>query len=309
MNGGDWNDGMNNIKGESVWLGFFDYLVLKEFIKVCKIKKDDESVTKYEEIMSKLKIALNERGWDGKWYKRAFFENCDVIGSSQSDECKIDSISQSFSVISGAGDHLKCIQAMDSLDAYLVDKENMIIKLLTPPFDKTDLNPGYIKEYMPGVRENGGQYTHGAIWAILANCILGNKERALDYFRMINPIEHAKTKEDALRYKVEPYVVAADIYTAPRMVGRGGWTWYTGSSSWLFVAGLGYILGIKVQGDKLIVEPSISSQWDGYIVEYYFHETKYKIIVKNQNHKSMLNFKKEIQLYNDGVEHEIEIKP
>lgn len=220
MNGGDWNDGMNKIKGNSIWLGFFIYDVLNKFKKVCEIKKDYENIERYEEILENLRTSLNENGWDGKWYRRAFFEDETPIGSASSDECKIDGISQSWAVISGAGEIEKCTLAMDSLDSYLVDKENMVIKLLTPPFDKTLLNPGYIKEYIPGVRENGGQYTHGAIWSIIANAILRDGDRAGEYFRIINPIEHARTKENVLRYKVEPYVVAADVYASSRNVWK-----------------------------------------------------------------------------------------
>lgn len=220
MNGGDWNDGMNKIKGNSIWLGFFIYDVLNKFKKVCEVKKDYENIEKYEETLEILRRSLNENGWDGKWYRRAFFEDETPIGSASSDECKIDGISQSWAAISGAGEIEKCILAMDSLDSYLVDKENMVIKLLTPPFDKTLLNPGYIKEYIPGVRENGGQYTHGAIWSIIANAILRDGDRAGEYFRIINPIEHARTKENVLRYKVEPYVVAADVYASSRNVWK-----------------------------------------------------------------------------------------
>ena len=286
MNGGDWNDGMNKIKGNSIWLGFFIYDVLNKFKKICEIKEDYENIEKYEKILEILKKSLNENGWDGKWYRRAFFEDETPIGSASSDECKIDGISQSWSVISGAGEIDKCILAMESLDSYLVDKENMVIKLLTPPFDKTMLNPGYIKEYIPGVRENGGQYTHGAIWSIIANAILRDGDRAGEYFRLLNPIEHARTKENVLRYKVEPYVVAADVYASPGMIGRGGWTWYTGSSSWLYIAGLEYILGITKHKDILKINPCIPHTWDGFTVQYLYKNTKYNIEVKNPSHKS-----------------------
>lgn len=317
MNGGDWNDGMNKIKGNSIWLGFFIYDVLDKFKKVCEIKEDYENIEKYEKILETLRKSLNENGWDGKWYRRAFFEDETPIGSASSEECKIDGISQSWSVISGAGEIDKCILAMDSLDSYLVDKENMVIKLLTPPFDKTVLNPGYIREYIPGVRENGGQYTHGAIWSIIANAILRDGDRAGEYFRIINPIEHARTKENVLRYKVEPYVVAADVYASPGMVGRGGWTWYTGSSSWFYIAGLEYILGITKHKDILKINPCIPHTWDGFTVQYLYKNTKYNIEVKNPSHKSNgiesvcldNEFIKtnEIKLIDDEREHFIEI--
>lgn len=207
------------------------------------------------------------------------------FGSSQNDECKIDGISQSWAVISKAGDKEKCIQAMESLDNYLVDKENMLIKLLTPPFFIGDKNPGYIKLYMPGVRENGGQYTHGAVWSIIASALLNECDRACEYFRILNPIEHSRTKEAVLKYKVEPYVVSADIYSNLYMQGRGGWTWYTGSSSWLYIAGLEYILGIKKVGNKLKIKPCISSEWEAYNVEFHYGEALYKINVYNEKSK------------------------
>ncbi len=207
---------------------------------------------------------------------------------------------------------------MDSLENYLVDKENMIIKLLTPPFDKTEMNPGYIKEYIPGVRENGGQYTHGAIWSVIANAMIKNGDRAGEYFRIINPIEHARTKENVLRYKVEPYVVAADVYANSSMLGRGGWTWYTGSSSWLYIAGLEYILGIKKNVDTLIIEPCIPHGWENYKVEIMYKNTKYKIEVNNKNGKTNgissisldNNFinTNQIKLADDNKDHVIEIE-
>lgn len=317
MNGGDWNDGMNKVRGQSIWLGFFIYSVLDNFKNVCEIQKDFEMKNKCEKILKVLKVSLNEFGWDGKWFRRAYFENGEPVGSSQNDECKIDGISQSWAVISGAGEEDKCIQAMDSLDSYLVDRENMIIKLLTPPFEKIELNPGYIKEYIPGVRENGGQYTHGAIWSVIANAKLLNGDRAGEYFRLLNPIEHARTKENVLRYKVEPYVMAADVYANPNMLGRGGWTWYTGSSSWFYIAGLENILGIKKKGEELIINPCIPHEWEYFKVEYIYEETKYVIEVKNPNKKSVgcisISLDNDfiqtnnIKLLNDKKEHVVEI--
>lgn len=317
MGNGDWNDGMNKIGGQSIWLGFFIYDILKKFQKICEVKGESKLIEKYERILCDLKIALNENGWDGKWFRRAYFENGIPLGSTASEECKIDGISQSWAVISEAGDYEKCVQAMDGLDSYLVDKENMIIKLLTPPFDKTDLNPGYIKEYIPGVRENGGQYTHGAIWSIIANAMLLNGDRASEYFRIINPIEHARTKEGVLKFKVEPYVVPADVYASPSMLGRGGWTWYTGSSSWLYIAGLEHILGITIHKDVMKINPCISHSWKEFKVEYMYGNSRYKIWVKNPNSKSTgissasldNNFinTNEIKLIDDSKEHVVEV--
>lgn len=300
IGGGDWNDGMNNINGESVWLGFFLYDVLKKFISICEYKKDFYRIEKFKSIMEQLKSALNENAWDDNWYKRAFFKDGTPLGSKINDECKIDGISQSWAVISGAGDEEKCKIALDSLDNYLVDKENMIIKLLTPSFSKTELEPGYIKAYMPGVRENGGQYTHGAIWSIIANAIMKNKERTVEYFRIINPIEHTRTKEAVLKYKVEPYVVVADVYSSPGMIGRGGWSWYTGSSSWLYIAGLEYILGFKKKGEKLIIEPCIPKEWEYCNIIYKYKNAEYNINIYNSEEKNKEN--KTVYLDNESIE-------
>lgn len=318
MGSGDWNDGMNKVSGESVWLGFFLYNVLEKFSKICRIKNEENLIIKYEKEMEKLKYALNSNAWDGKWYKRAFFEDGTPLGSNQNDECKIDSISQSWSVISKAGEDEKSRMAMESLNAYLVDRENMVIKLLTPPFENINKEVGYIKAYIPGVRENGGQYTHGAIWAIIANSLLKNGNRAEEYFRIINPIEHARTKENALKYKVEPYVVAADVYGAGKLIGRGGWTWYTGSSSWLYTAGLNYVLGLRKERDKLRIVPAIPEEWSKYEIEYVYENTLYKIIVKNPNNKQSgvkniyldnnLLMSHEIELVDDERVHTIEVE-
>lgn len=318
MGSGDWNDGMNKVSGESVWLGFFLYNVLEKFSKICRIKNEENLIIKYEKEMEKLKYALNSNAWDGKWYKRAFFEDGTPLGSNQNDECKIDSISQSWSVISKAGEDEKSRMAMESLNAYLVDRENMVIKLLTPPFENINKEVGYIKAYIPGVRENGGQYTHGAIWAIIANSLLKNGNRAEEYFRIINPIEHARTKENALKYKVEPYVVAADVYGAGKLIGRGGWTWYTCSSSWLYTAGLNYVLGLRKERDKLRIVPAIPEEWNKYEIEYVYENTLYKIIVKNPNHKQSgvkniyldnnLLMSHEIELVDDERVHTIEVE-
>ena len=281
---GDWNDSLSNVgvqgKGESIWLGFFLYSVLDSFIPICKYKKDDEKIEKYTAIMESLKKALNTNGWDGRWYKRAFMDSGEVLGSLQNEECRIDSISQSWSVISGAGDNDKKFIAMESLENHLVDTEIGVIKLLDPPFEKSKLEPGYIKAYIPGTRENGGQYTHGAIWAIIASAMLNLDEKAFEYFRMINPIEHTRTREAAAIYKVEPYVIAADVYTKTNMAGRGGWTWYTGSSSWFLLAGIKYILGINIKDGELKIEPHIPKNWPGYSVRFKYKDKIYNIKVE-----------------------------
>ena len=285
MGSGDWNDGMSNVKGESVWLGFFLYNILIRFAKICEYKKDVSLKAKYLMLSEELKKSLNENAWDGKWYKRAFFEDGTAIGSETSSECKIDGISQSFAVISGAGELDKCKEAMKNVDKNLVDRENMLIKLLTPAFLNLEKNPGYIKAYIPGVRENGGQYTHGAIWAIIANAILEKGEKAVEYFRILNPIEHARTFDASLKYKVEPYVVSADVYSNVNMLGRGGWSWYTGSSSWLYIAGLQYVLGIKRKGKILVLEPCFSKEWESVFIEYKYDNAVYEINIYNPDKK------------------------
>ena len=206
---------------------------------------------------------------------------------------------------------------MESLDNHLVDKQNGLIKLLDPPFEKSNLEPGYIKDYLPGVRENGGQYTHAAIWAIIANVMLGFGDKALEYFRIINPIEHARTKESAQKYKVEPYVIAADVYGSQNLVGRGGWTWYTGSSSWYYKAGIEYILGLKIENETLKIEPCIPKEWKNYSIRYEYGTSIYNITVENPNTKStgvekfIVNgqelAEKQLKLINNGKIYDIKV--
>ncbi len=287
---GDWNDGFSTVgnkgKGESVWLGFFQYEILDEFIPVCRMRGDEELANKYEEVKGNLKRALNTKGWDGRWFRRAFMDDGNVLGSMENDECRIDSIAQSWSIISGAADNDKKYISMESLENHLVDRENGIIKLLDPPFEKGKLEPGYIKGYLPGVRENGGQYTHGAIWVIIAEAILGFGDKATELYRMINPIEHSRTKEGSKKYKVEPYVIAADIYGSSNLAGRGGWTWYTGSSSWYYNAGIEYLLGLKIEQGYLKIDPCIPKDWREYQIQYKWKESIYNIKIKNPNGKN-----------------------
>ena len=287
---GDWNDGFSTVgnkgKGESVWLGFFLYLVLIKFIPIAERMNDGERVQYCEEMAELLRKNLNNYGWDGRWFKRAFTDDGDILGSLENDECRIDSIAQSWSVISGAGDNDKKFISMESLENHLVDRENGIIKLLDPPFENGNLKPGYIKSYLPGVRENGGQYTHAAIWVIIAESILGFGDKGTELYRMINPIEHSRTKEAAKKYKVEPYVIPADIYGASNLAGRGGWTWYTGSSSWFYVAGIEFILGINIKNNVLSFNPCIPKDWKEFSVRYRYGESIYNIRVLNKNGKN-----------------------
>lgn len=306
---GDWNDGFSTVgnkgKGESVWLGFFLYMILDKFSQICKTKNDEELAKKYEEIQSNLKKALNTNGWDGRWYKRAFMDDGKILGSMENDECRIDSIAQSWSIISNAGDNDKKYISIESLENHLIDKENGIIKLLDPPFEKGTLEPGYIKAYLPGVRENGGQYTHGAIWAIIAEAMLGFGDKALELYRMINPIEHSRTKEAANKYRVEPYVIAADIYGAGNLAGRGGWTWYTGSSSWYYKAGIEYILGLKIEKGYMKIEPCIPKEWKEYSIRYKWKNSIYNIKVKNPDGKN--NGVTKVSLNGNEIENSIKL--
>ncbi|MBR1653379.1 MAG: hypothetical protein IJ690_00275 [Clostridia bacterium] len=221
-------------------------------------------------------------------------------GSLQNEECKIDSIAQSWSVISNMGDNDKKYISMESLENHLVDTENGIIKLLDPPFENGDIEPGYIKAYLPGTRENGGQYTHAAIWVIIAESMLGLGNKATEYFRMINPIEHTKTKDSVMKYKVEPYIIPADVYGQGNLLGRGGWTWYTGSSSWMYIAGIKYILGLNIENGYMSFNPSIPSEWKEYEIKYKNGETRYNIKIKNINDKS--NKGKTVKLNGDVIE-------
>ncbi len=299
---GDWNDGFSTVgnkgKGESVWLGFFLGLILEKFIPICIEKQDSELAKKYEQIRNDLKRALNTKAWDGRWYKRAFMDDGNVLGSMENEECRIDSIAQSWSIISKMGDNDKKYISLESLENHLIDRENGIIKLLDPPFEKSKLEPGYIKAYLPGVRENGGQYTHGSIWVIIAEALLGFGDKALELYRMINPIEHSRTKEASQKYKVEPYVIAADIYGAGNLAGRGGWTWYTGSASWYYKAGIEDLLGLKIEKGYLKIEPCIPKEWKEYQIKYKWKDSIYNITIKNPENKNTFEQDKSTILLN-----------
>lgn len=273
MGTGDWNDGMNRIgregRGESVWMGFFLYYILGEFLPFCAARQDTPRLHRYQEYRDHLKVALNADGWDGQWYRRAWYDNGDAVGSAQSDECQIDALAQAWAVISGVAPPQRAEQSLQSLEERLVDPAGKLIRLLTPPFANTPNDPGYIKGYVAGVRENGGQYTHAASWVVRAMAERGKHERALDLLEMILPIAHTCSRTEADRYKTEPYVAAADIYGEPPHVGRGGWTWYTGSSGWLYRVGLESVLGLTLdQGDTLVFNPCIPSGWKGFSVRY-----------------------------------------
>ena len=287
IGGGDWNDGMNRVgeggKGESVWLGFFIYLILVKFERICKWMGDEERAEKYNATASILRGSLNKEGWDGEWYIRAFFDDGTPLGSSENIECKIDAISQAWSVISGGAAERRGEKALEAVEKHLISKQDRIIKLLTPPFDKTEKNPGYIKGYIPGVRENGGQYTHGALWVVKAFADIGQGAKAVNYFNMINPVNHALNREDADIYKVEPYVVAADVYGEQPLTGMGGWTWYTGSGGWMYRVALESILGFRLTEDGIILKPAISPDWNQYEIKYRADDDKTLYNIKIQN--------------------------
>lgn len=321
MGSGDWNDGMNTVgnkgKGESVWLGWFLYHTLMRFIPICEAKKDRDRVNKYKEIAREMAINLNKNAWDGSWYRRAYFDDGTPMGSAQNTECKIDSLAQSWAVISEAGEPEKVKEAMEALEHYLIKRDEGIIMLLAPPFDQGDLSPGYIKGYVPGVRENGGQYTHAAIWVVYAFAKMGYGDKAWELYHMINPINHARTSMEAARYKVEPYVMAADVYAVHPNIGRGGWTWYTGAAGWMYRVGIEHILGMKKRGNKIYMVPCIPKSWEEYSIIYKNGITPHYITVKNPDgvntgvKKVTVDGKvvadKGINLLNDGKKHTIEV--
>jgi cyclic beta-1,2-glucan synthetase len=322
MGSGDWNDGMNTVgnkgKGESVWLGWFLYSILESFAPICKYMDEGYRADRYLNIAAEIKKSIEENAWDGSWYRRAYFDNGIPLGSAENTECKIDSLAQSWAVISGAGEKERIDTAFESLEHYLINREIGIIMLLTPPFDEGDLKPGYIKSYIPGVRENGGQYTHAAAWVIMAYALMGNGDKAWELYNMLVPINHANTLMEASRYKVEPYVMAADVYAVQPHAGRGGWSWYTGASGWMYRVALQNILGFNKMGDKIVINPCIPKGWKEYQIEYLFKETKYIIEIKNPEQvnsgiKSMIvdgmlyEQSNEIILVNDGKQHIVEI--
>ncbi|MBC7396069.1 MAG: DUF3131 domain-containing protein [Bdellovibrionales bacterium] len=290
MGSGDWNDGMSRVgnqgQGESVWVAWFLYSTLEQFIPYCQTGNHQERVERYQAHLIHLKKAIEEKAWDGDWYLRAFFDDGTPMGSAKSEECRIDSIAQSWGVLSGAGDPVRTARAMRAVDEHLVSPGDGLVKLFTPPFDHSPLDPGYIKGYLPGVRENGGQYTHAAIWTMMAYATLGDGDRAGELYALLNPINHAATRAGLHKYKVEPYVVAADIYGLWPHVGRGGWTWYTGSASWMYRAAIESILGFDLHGDTLKMKPSIPKDWREFKIVYRRPgpgrvETQYEITVTN----------------------------
>ena len=283
MLSGDWNDGMNLVgkdgKGESVWLAFFLCHVLTQFAGLARQHGDAAFADRCHTEAARLKENIERGGWDGEWYRRAYFDDGTPLGSASNAECKIDSIPQSWSVLSGAGDPGRSRLAMEAVDRHLVRRKAALIELLEPPFDRSPLNPGYIKGYVPGVRENGGQYTHAAVWATMAFAALGDTQRAWELFQMINPISHSSSPAQIAIYKVEPYVAVADVYAAQAHMGRGGWTWYTGSAGWMYRLVMESLLGLRLEGSQLRIEPCLPAQWRQFKVHYRYRETVYHISV------------------------------
>jgi cyclic beta-1,2-glucan synthetase len=320
---GDWNDGMNRVgiegRGESVWLAWFLIATLRAFAGRAQHMGDTGVAADFRARANAYVTAVEASAWDGEWYRRASFDDGTPLGSRENDECRIDSIAQSWSVISGAASPDRQKRAMLSLEEHLVRDSQRLIVLLTPPFDKTEADPGYIKGYLPGVRENGAQYTHAALWAVMATALRGDCDRAFELFQMLNPLTHGATPAGIETYKVEPYVVAADVYTAPGLVGRGGWTWYTGSAGWMYRVGLETILGFTRRGDTLRIDPRVPSHWPELGIEYRYHTALYAITVIDPGKLKVGDVEVRVDghtlegptfpLVDDGRRHEVIVRP
>ncbi len=287
MGTGDWNDGMNRVgdqgAGESVWLGWLLHTTLMAFVPLAEARHETARAVTWRAHARALQASLEREAWDGEWYRRGYFDNGAPLGSATSNECRIDSIAQSWAVLSGAADPDRAGSAMVSMERELIRPADGVALLFAPPFDKTPLDPGYIKGYPPGIRENGGQYTHAAMWSVMAFAAIGEGDKAAGLFSLLNPINHARTPAEAFRYKVEPYVVAADVYTTPPHVGRGGWTWYTGSAGWMQRAGIESILGLRIQGEVLHLDPCIPQAWPGFEMTIRYRSARYEIRVQNSD--------------------------
>jgi cyclic beta-1,2-glucan glucanotransferase len=317
---GDWNDGMNRVgpagRGESTWLGFFLYSVLTDFVPLCRARHDDARAERYRHEARRLATQL-ERSWDGEWYRRGYYDDGTPLGSGQNDECRIDSISQSWAVLSGAVPIRFAERAMDAVRTFLIARGSQMLLLLHPPFDRSAQDPGYIKGYPPGIRENGGQYTHAAVWVVMALARLGSGDEAAEFFHMLNPVNHGRTPADVARYKTEPYVMAGDVYARAPHAGRGGWSWYTGSAGWMYRAGIESILGLRRRGETFVIDPCIPSSWPEYRISWRFIDSLYEITVSNPARRcrgvatatidgTLVNAAA-IPLLNDGRTHDVRI--
>jgi cyclic beta-1,2-glucan synthetase len=321
MHGGDWNDGMNRVgihgRGESVWLGWFLYATLRDFAPIAAARGETARASAWLQHAEALQRALDRNAWDGAWFRRAYFDDGSPLGSAYNRECRIDSIAQSWATISRAANPDRARQAMDAVSEYLVKRGDDMVLLFTPPFNASDPDPGYIQGYLPGVRENGAQYTHAAAWCVIAYAMQGDGDRAFELFGMLNPINHASTRGGAHRYKIEPYVVAGDVYSEPPHAGRGGWSWYTGAAGWLYRAGIEYMLGIRVQGESVQVAPCIPHEWSGYTVRYRRGTATYVIRVENPSRISSGDVDIDVDgtrvdgdrfpVQDDGCEHRVDV--
>jgi cyclic beta-1,2-glucan synthetase len=315
---GDWNDGMNRVghegRGESVWLGWFLVTVLNDFAPLCERRGRADLARRYRDEARWL-TGMLELAWDGDWYRRAYFDDGFPLGSVQNEECKLDSLTQSWAALSGAAQPRRVERALNAVRANLVRRDAQLVLLLTPPFDRMARDPGYIKGYLPGIRENGGQYTHAALWAVIALARVGMGDEAMELFHLINPINHMRTGEGVERYKAEPYVVAADVYAHPMHVGRGGWTWYTGSAGWMYQAAVQALLGLRRSGATLSINPCIPAVWPEYSLEWRVGRSRYCFVVYNPDHRSHGIARAQldgadvdptsIPLVDDGVDHQV----
>jgi cyclic beta-1,2-glucan synthetase len=317
---GDWNDGMNRVghegRGESVWLGWFLVTVLNDFAPICERRGRGDLAQRYRDEARWL-TGMLELAWDGDWYRRAYFDDGTPLGSVQNDECKLDSLTQSWAVLAGTAQPGRAQRAVNAVRTHLMRRDAQIVLLLTPPFDRMSQDPGYIKGYLPGVRENGGQYTHAVAWTIIALARLGMGDEAMELFHMINPLNHMRTPGGADKYRVEPYAIAADVYAHPMHVGRGGWTWYTGSAGWVYQAAIRWLLGMRRTGSTLSINPCIPAIWPQYSVDWTIGRTRYRFTVVNPEHRScgVASAKLDgtaidpaaVPLVDDGAEHEVTV--
>lgn len=308
MGSGDWNDGMNRVghegKGESVWVAWFLSSTLQQFIPLCD-GLEEKRVAAYKQHLKDLKVAVEDNAWDGDWYRRAYFDDGTPLGSTENTECRIDSISQSWAVLSKMGDPERSRRAMGAVNEFLIRREEGLVQLFTPAFDKTPLDPGYVKGYVPGVRENGGQYTHAAIWTLMAYAELGDGDQASELYNLLNPINHSSTRAGMHKYRVEPYVVAADVYGQYPHIGRGGWTWYTGSASWMYRAAIESILGFEIKGEAFRVKPKVPSSWNHFSITYRYGTSTFFIkLVRGERTAKGDDW---IPLVSDGNEHQVTI--
>ena len=304
-------------KGESIWLAFFLYDVLERFGRLAERRNDQAMTRLCREQAERLRENIELHAWDGQWYRRAYFDNGEPLGSVTNPECQIDSLPQSWSVISGAAKPERARVALDAVAHRLIHRETGLIQLFDPPFDKSSLEPGYIKGYVPGVRENGGQYTHAAIWTVMAFALAGETTRAWEFLKLINPILKTQTAAAVNRYKVEPYVMAADVYSVAPHTGRGGWTWYTGSAGWMYRLLTETLLGIEVRVDVLHFTPRLPAAWKTFKLQYRFRETFYRISCQNISGTwngpprivvdGSVTPAEVVKLKNDGLEHVVEL--